>query len=46
MRKKQTKITKLKKQLRNFMDTFNIHETMIRDIHGKKKHIETLEEQI
>lgn len=46
MRKKQTKITKLKNQLRNFMDTFNIHETMVRDIHGKLKHIETLEEQI
>src|SRR5579859_7033184 len=28
------------------MDTFNIHETMVRDINGKKKHIQTLEEQI
>jgi conjugal transfer ATP-binding protein TraC len=46
MRKKQTKITKLKKQLKNFMNTFNIHETMIRDINGKEKHIETLDEQI
>jgi conjugal transfer ATP-binding protein TraC len=46
MRKKQTKRTKLKKQLKNFMETFNIHQTMVRDIHGKKIQIESLHEEI
>jgi len=46
MRRKDTQITKLKKQFKKYLETFNIHEIMVKDIHGKKKHIESLQEEI
>lgn len=46
MRRKDTQLTKLKKQFKKYLNTFNLHETMVKDIHGKKKHIESLQEEI
>src|SRR5882672_4695436 len=46
MRRKETKVAKLKKQFKKFVNTFNIHEKMVKDIHTKTKYVEDLSEKI
>lgn len=46
MKNKSMIIIKVKKRLIKFLNTFNLHETMVRDISDKSKRLESLQEQV
>lgn len=46
MRKKDTPLIKLRKELNKFVQTFNLHESMVKDINKKSKRLISLQEQL
>jgi len=46
MRKKTTTITKLKTGLKSFVEKFNLHEKMARDISAQSEKLDNLQEEI